>query len=364
MNIKNNEIGVTTGSIATATALSALKQITSNESPDIVNIQTPSSSLDIIIEKNEKISDNVAKSIAIKYPYNDPDVTVNLEIITTVELVDEIKDKKVIITGGAGIGKVTKPGLQIPIGEYAINPVPREMIKDNLYNHIPKNKSAKVKIAIPKACEIVNNTMNPRLGIVGGISILGTTGIARAMSTDAYKRSITPQIDISIGEKLDDLVFVPGNIGEKIALEKLNVNKDQIIQTGNYIGYMFDYASKKGIKSFTFLGHIGKLVKVAGGIFNTKHSIADGRKEIIITHSALRGASIDIINKIYSSETTESMISILKEESLDKFVFNSIAKAIKDKCTDKFDIDLNVILVDMKGNILNTNFDNNLIKEN
>ncbi|MCC7554137.1 MAG: cobalt-precorrin-5B (C(1))-methyltransferase CbiD [Methanobacteriaceae archaeon] len=357
MSLENTQNGVTTGSVATATALSALKTILTDEDISVVQIKTPKEIIDIEIIKNEKISNNLAKSIAIKHPYNDPDVTVNLDIIATVELLDKKNNETILITGGDGVGKVTKPGLQIPVGGYAINPVPRKMIENNLKPLIPKGKMVKVEISIPKGKEIGKKTMNPRLGIVDGISILGTTGIARSMSSQAYKDSIVYQIDVAIAENLDNLVFVPGNIGEKIALEKLNVSKEQIIQTGNYIGFMFEKAAEKGVKNFTLFGHIGKLVKVAGGIFNTKHSIADGRCEIIITYAALNGANKDVLKEIYNSKTTDDIYEILRRENLDEKVSNDIADAIKLKCKDRFEINLNVILVDMQGNFLNTNFD-------
>jgi cobalt-precorrin-5B (C1)-methyltransferase len=230
------------------------------------------------------------------------------------------------------------------------------MIIENLKGLIPENKLAKIKISVPNGEEIAKKTMNHKLGIVGGISILGTTGIARAMSSKAYKDSIVYQLNVAIASNITDLVFVPGNIGEKLALKKLNVKKDQIVQTGNYVGFMLEEAKLRNITKLTFFGHIGKLVKIAGGIFNTKHSIADGRKEIIMAHAALNGANKSTIKKLFSSKTTEDMMNILKDENIDKKVSNSIASSIKDRCMERFNIEMDVFLVDMDGNFLNTNF--------
>ena len=267
------------------------------------------------------------------------------------------EDSKVIITGGVRVGKVTKPGLQIPVGDYAINPVPRRMIVKNLEDKIPEGKMAKVAISIPEGVEIARKTMNPKLGIVGGISVLGTTGIASSMSSDAYKNSIVTQIDVAIASDIGDLVFVPGNIGEKLALKQLNVSKEQIIQTGNFVGFMFEEARKRGIKKFTYFGHMGKLIKVAGGIFDTKHAVADGRREIMVTHAALCGADRDSLQKLFESKTTDDMMDILNEINLSVEVSNSIASAIHERCLQRFDLDLNVILVDMEGNYLNNNME-------
>lgn len=352
----DNYTGVTTGTVATACSLAALDAIL--ESPDIacVKVETPKKTLDIIIDECKLLSPNKAQATAHKNPYNDPDVTVNLDIIATVELFEGTSEESdIIITGGVGVGKITKPGLQIPVGEYAINPGPRKMIVKNLRDKIPDGKTAKVTISIPEGVEIARKTMNPKLGIVGGISVLGTTGIARSMSSDAYKNSIVTQIDVAIASGIEDLIFVPGNIGEKLAIKDLGIAKEQIIQTGNFVGFMFEEAEKRGVKKFTYFGHMGKLIKVAGGIFDTKHAVADGRREIMVTHAALCGADRKSLERLFNSKTTDDMMDILKDINLSVEVSNSIASAIHERCMQRFDLDLNVILVDMEGNYLNSN---------
>lgn len=372
---KGYKFGPTTGSIATACALASLKTIINNEEISIVQIKTPQEKLDIFLDSCQRIKNNKAKASAHKYPYDDPDVTVNVEIITEVEILSKdsvnidynspliSKEDNVIIKAGCGIGKVTKKGLQIPVGEYAINPVPRKMIKENLKNLVPKDKIAIVTIYIPEGENLAKRTMNPRIGIVGGISVLGTTGIARSMSTKAYKDSLLIPLNIAIGEGHKDLIFVPGNIGEKIAKKILNTNPDQIIQMTNFVGFVLEEAEKRGVKKAILLGHIGKLVKLAGGIFNTKHSIADGRREIFAAHTGICGADTETIKEVYSCKTTEEIIEILKKRNLDVPVLNSIADSIRERVKDRFDIDLNVIIVDMEGNILNSNYTKDLLKK-
>ena len=353
----DNYVGVTTGTIATACSLAALDILLDSEDIACVNVETPKKTLDIIIDECKKLSSFKAYAVAHKNPYNDPDVTVDLAIVATVKLLDKSDESSnVIITGGEGVGKITKPGLQIPVGEYAINPVPRKMILKNLSDRIPEGKVAKVTISIPEGEKIAKKTMNPKLGIVGGISILGTTGIARSMSSEAYKNSIVTQIDVAIASDIDDLVFVPGNIGEKLALKKLDITKEQIVQTGNFVGFMFEEAEKRGITKFTYFGHMGKLIKVAGGIFDTKHAVADGRREIMVAHAALCGADKESLQRLYGSKTTDDMMDILEEINLSSDVSDSIASAIHERCMQRFDLDLNVILVDMEGNYLNSNF--------
>jgi len=389
------DFGLTTGSLATATSLAALKKIICpSEVIDIVKISTPFDEFDVDIKGSNLLDKNKAESIAVKYPYNDPDVTVNLKIISLVELIDKSNynnsnksnynadDKSnnnesnynendklnhssnILIKGGSGVGIITKPGLQIPVGKHAINPVPLAMIEKNLKDIVPKSKIAKVTISVEGGEKIAKKTMNPKLGIVGGISILGTTGIARAMSNKAYKDSLTCQLDMAMAlakegkYKIDNLVFVPGNIGERLALKNLTVRekkveKDQIIQMGNYVGFMLEEAKKRGIAKLILFGHIGKLVKIAGGIFNTKHSVADGRREIIATHAGLCGSDTETIKKIFDSKTTEEMIDILKEKGINEVVFNSIGLTIGQISLERFDLDVEVVLVDMEGNRLN-----------
>ena len=351
-----NYVGVTTGTVATACSLAAIDAILDSSDIACVKVETPKTTLDIIIDECKLLSPFKAYAVAHKNPYNDPDVTVDLAIVSTVELVDRTDEASdIIITGGEGVGKVTKPGLQVPVGEYAINPVPRKMIVKNLEGKVPEGKVAKVAISIPEGEEIAKKTMNPKLGIVGGISVLGTTGIARSMSSEAYKNSIVTQIDVALASDAGELVFVPGNIGEKLALKCLGVDKEQIIQTGNYAGFMFEEAKKRGIDGFTYFGHIGKLIKVAGGIFNTKHSVADGRREIMVAHAAICGVDKKHLQRLYDSKTTDDMMSILDEVNCSVEVSNSIASAIAERCMQRFELDLNVILVDMEGNYLNDN---------
>jgi cobalt-precorrin-5B (C1)-methyltransferase len=360
--------GLTTGSIATATSLAALKKIINPRADtDFIRIKTPFNELDVKIENCEILGGNKAEAFGIKYPYNDPDVTVNLKIVSSVELMDSNNDNfdKVIIGGGIGVGTITKPGLQIQVGNPAINPIPLAMIKKNLEKFVPDGKIANVIISVPDGEKIAKQTMNPKLGIIGGISILGTTGIARSMSTKAYKDSLLCQFNIAIAlisdgiYNKDSLVFVPGNIGENLALENLDVDgkrveKDQIVQMGNFPGFMFEEAKKRGIDKLTLFGHIGKIVKLAGGIYNTKHSIADGRREIIASHAALCGANKEIIKAIFNSKATEDMVNILKKEGMDIEVMDSISLAIKERCLERFKIHLDVIIVDMKANQLNS----------
>jgi len=349
-HLNKSEYGITTGSAATAAALAALLSIKGKV--ETVNIQTPLGELNIRVEVSKRLNTYSGRASVIKYPYNDPDVTKNLEIFADVIIT---QTPGITVEGGAGVGRVTKPGLQVPIGEAAINPTPKEMIVSNLSRNLPDGMGAEVTICVPAGEELAKKTLNPRLGILEGISILGTTGFARSMNLKSYKTSYRCQIDVAVAEGYNNLVFVPGNIGERIAKNILKVDGDQVIQMGNFVGYMLNEAETEGVKSITLLGHAGKLIKISAGIFNTKHSIADGRREIIAVHSALLGADKELISEIFKSNTTEEMITLLEEHSLVQMVFNSIAESIKIICSERFRIDFDVIIVNMKGKVLNNN---------
>jgi cobalt-precorrin-5B (C1)-methyltransferase len=348
-HLKESEYGITTGSAATAAALAALLSI-DGEVTDVA-IKTPLGEIILDVKHSEKLNSYSGRASVVKYPYDDPDVTINLEVVAELILKNE---PGIVVNGGEGVGTVTKPGLQVPVGSPAINPTPMEMIVTNLESHLPEGSGAEVTIIIPQGKELAKRTLNPRLGVIGGISVLGTTGFARSMNLKSYKESYKCQIDVAVAGGYDYLVFVPGNIGEKIAKQILDIEDDQVVQMGNFVGYMLDEASKKGVKRITLLGHAGKLIKISAGIFNTKHSVADGRHEIIASHAALSGAGQSVVQKIFESNTTEDMIGILEKNGLKNQVFQSIAQKMKILCLNKFGMDFEVIIVNMEGDVLNS----------
>jgi len=354
MNEKTQDFGITTGTAATAAAVASILHLKGEKNIKKVIVETPYDKLEIDIKSVEKLSKKKARSIVVKKPYNDPDVTVNIDIIATVQLNNF---PGITIKGGKGVGIVTKPGLQVPPGEPAINPTPKKMIKKNIKKYLSPKEGATVTISVPEGEKVAKKTMNPRLGIKGGISILGTTGIARPMSTEAYKASLTCQIDIAASMGWKELVFVPGNIGKSLAKNYFkSVEEDRIIQMSNFPGHMLKIAAKKHFKKIILLGHAGKLIKISAGIFNTKNSIADGRREIIAAHAALNSAPKSLIVEIFKKRTVEEMIRELDNEGLTQAVFNSIASSILEKCNERYSMNFDVLIFDLKGRILNTNF--------
>ncbi|EHP87030.1 cobalt-precorrin-5B (C(1))-methyltransferase CbiD [Methanotorris formicicus] len=347
---KKGKLGYTTGSCAAAGAYAGLYFLKNNIKLDYVEIENPNGEILIIpIEKIEKIGENVVKTTVIKYSGEDIDITNGIEIIVDVEL---IKEKKIKIIGGEGIGIVTKDGLQIKKGEYAINPKPREMIKKNLLRLLDEDEGVIVKISAPKGKELAEKTLNPKLGIIGGISILGTTGIVRPMSNEAYRESLVPQIDVALANGYETLIFTPGNIGTKFAKKLLNAEDDQIVEVSNFWGYMLDKADEKGVKNIIVFGHAGKIIKLSAGIFDTHSKVADARNEILTAYSSLFINEKEVLKKILYANTTEEIMKILREKDVLYDVFNAIAERVVERLSSRWKINFSCIIIDMKGNIL------------
>ena len=274
--------------------------------------------LEIPIKNLDRIDDRTIRADVIKFSGDDPDITDGATIITTIRL---IEGNEIKFVGGAGVGRVTKAGLQLAIGEPAINPGPRQLIR-NVVDEFNVG-GLEVTISISNGEELARRTLNPTLGIEGGLSIIGTTGVLRPMSEDAFKRSLVPQIDVALAEGFRSLVFVPGRIGETIALEK-NIPRGAIIQTSNFIGYMLEAAAERSVEKIILLGHIGKLAKVAAGVFHTHNRVGDGRMEVLAAYAAAEGLDSGSVRKILSAATTEEAVALIDDKGLQR-VYNVIA---------------------------------------
>lgn len=349
---KKSKFGYTTGSCATAGAYSALYYLKFGKKLDYVEIENLNGDKLIIpIKKIEKLDDNRARAVVVKDAGEDIDITNGVEVITEVVL--KKGKREVVIKGGEGVGIVTKDGLQVKKGEYAINPKPKEMIKTNLLKLLNDNEMVEVIISIPKGKELSKKTLNPKLGIIGGLSILGTTGIVRPMSNEAYMNSLVPQIDVALANGFKRLIFVPGNIGVRFAKQILKAKDEEIIEVSNFWGFMLDKAKEKGVKEIIILGHAGKIIKLSGGIYNTHSKVADCRNEILTAYSSLFIDDKEDLKKILYSNTTEEVLKILEKRGVLKDVFNLIAKRVVERVSERWNgIKFGCIIVDMKGNIL------------
>jgi len=329
---KKLRYGYTTGSCATAAAKAACKMLYTGKYLTEVSIDTPKGwKLKLSVEDIDMTEEFVTCAIK-KDSGDDPDVTNRLLIYARVER-NPGATQRVEITGGIGVGMVTKPGLSIKPGNHAINPTPLEMIEASILEVLPDGERVKVTIYVPEGEEIAKKTFNSKLGIIGGISIIGTSGIVEPMSNDAMKESIALELSLMKERGEKKVVFCPGNHGENIALEQ-GIKPEQIIKTSNYIGFMIEKAVEYGFESVLLIGHIGKLVKVAGGIFDTHSRVADCRVEILAANCALLGASTKLTKQIMSSITTDEATNYIFDNHLEE-VFQLLTRKISSRCEDK-----------------------------
>lgn len=318
--------GFTTGTCAQAAAKAAGIMLITKKSVERVGIETPKGVHLNIKITDQKIRKSFAQCAVIKDAGDDPDVTDGVRIYAKVKYSDR---RGVSITGGEGVGIVTKPGLALGIGECAINPTPREMIIKEIAPYLSKDKGMEVIISVPEGKKIAKSTFNPQLGIVGGISIIGTTGIVEPKSTDAYKRSLSLQIDVLKAMGYKKVILVLGYVGEKFCKDTLGLEPDSIIKIGDHIGFMLLECAKNNIKRVLLVGHIGKLVKVANGQLDTNIKFGDNRIKTIARYAKLCGAKKEIIDEVSRQASAEATVDILKKHSLTR-TFDMIAKRTVD----------------------------------
>lgn len=347
---KKMRSGYTTGSCATAATKAALLALLDNEKVTEVTITLPQGELLTIPIKDVAVQDKMAVATVIKDGGDDPDITHGTPIIAQVFL--EETGTSLVIDGGEGIGRVTKPGLSVSVGQAAINPVPRQMITEEAHKLLPAGQGAKIIISAPEGAKLATKTLNPKLGILGGISILGTTGIVRPMSNQAYIDSLIPQIQQSLALGYERVVFTPGGMGNRMA-ENLGIYSEAIVQTSNFIGIMLEKAVDLGVKEVLLFGHIGKLIKVAGGIFNTHSKIADGRREILTAHLALEQCPLSLLEKVMAANTAEDAVEIIQKNHREGVLYKLASLAsIKAEEHCRKELKVGTVFYSLKGEIL------------
>jgi len=340
--VRELQEGFTTGSCAAAAALACCLWLRDGKYPEQVCITVPEGRQYIpsIIPHDD------GSCGVIKDSGDDPDITNGMEIIAKVELSET--DGEMRFIAGEGVGTITEDGLKISKGEAAINPVPRQMIEEAVRS-VFGNRSAAVTVTIPGGQEIAKKTFNPRLGIVGGLSILGTSGVVRPMSEDALKESLYEELRMRAVQGAETIVFTFGNQGEE-ALKRICPDLP-IVQVSNYIGFMLDSALELGVKKLIIGGHPGKLAKIAAGVMQTHSKYADGRREAIVTQLALMGADVELLRKIQNCVTTDAIMVLVHDAGLDT-VWNRIAEAACRYCSARVrsEISIDVIVTDTPGN--------------
>ena len=325
--------GYTTGTCAALAAAGAARLLLTGTTPETVALRTPKG---IVVEVAplfcRKTADGAECAIE-KDGGDDVDVTTGLPVIAQVALLPDASG--VVISGGKGVGRVTKPGLDQPVGEAAINHVPREMITEALHREAENaayQGGFSVTISIEGGEEVAKRTFNPHIGVEGGLSVLGTSGIVEPMSQQAILDTIQLEINqasLRAGTPRR-LILAPGNYG----LDYLHETYPKfaavpVVKTSNFIGDTLDMAASAKFEEVLLVGHVGKLVKLAGGIMNTHSHTADCRTELFCTHAALCGASREICSALMDAATTDACLDILDAAELRAPVLESLLRAIQ-----------------------------------
>lgn len=333
---KKLRCGYTTGTCATIASTASTYMILNQKIISSCKTITPSN-VEVETEVfDAKFSNNFAKCSVIKDGGDDPDITNGSKIFSEVKLTT---DGKITILGGEGVGKVTKAGLDQPIGEYAINSTPRRTITENvrkILSNFGAHYGAIVTISIPKGKLLSKKTFNPKLGIIGGISVLGTSGIVEPMSDSALIATIKTELNQqkAIGYKYT--LLTPGNYGKNFLYRNYNLTKDISVKTSNFIGEALNFANEFKFKGTLLVGHIGKLSKVYSGVFNTHSKYGDKRANAFITEAKKLNVSNKIIEKIENAVMTDEMIDIIDEAGVLNEVMQGITQGIENQIKKRY----------------------------
>ena len=346
--------GYTTGTSATAGAKAGVLAILNQEKIGLIDVTLPKKSkIQIKIEKCE-FDNQSAHCYVIKDGGDDPDVTHGAEIHTNVSLTSNIG--KIEIDGGDGVGRVTKPGLGLEVGSAAINPTPKKMITENIIEiaqDLLKKNGVKVLISVPKGKELAPKTDNPRLGILGGISILGTSGIVVPYSTASFAASIRQSIDVTIAMGNDTVVLTTGGRSEDYARNIITLPDHCFVQMGDFSGYTVQQCAKKGIKKAYVAGFIGKLTKMGMGVKQTHVKGSKVDMEFLAELAQKCNASSDTIQEIKKANTARHVFEIVSTKNLKGYfdlVCAEVYNQLRKHSEEKFEI--NVIMFDFDGNTI------------
>ena len=331
--IKNNKklrMGYTTGSCAAGAAKGAAEMVLSGSIIREISLMTPKGIL-LHLELHDITMEANSVTCAVrKQAGDDPDTTDGVLVYAKVERISGKRDW--IVDGGIGVGRVTKPGLSQKVGEAAINPVPHSMICRALEEAADKYQyegNLKATISVPDGEKIAAKTFNPRLGIKGGISILGTSGIVEPMSEQALTQTIFLEMKMLRDEGHRYCYLTPGNYGNDFLRQTLGYDQELAVKCSNYIGDAIDDGVRLKMDGLLLVGHIGKLVKIAAGVMNTHSRQADARMEVLAVHAAMAGADRETVCALMKCFTTKEALDILEERGLLEETMRTVMEKIE-----------------------------------
>lgn len=328
---KRLRCGRTTGTCAALAAQGAARLLLTGQAPASAVLTTPKGTRIGAALENCRLEGGSAYCSVRKDGGDDIDATHGLLVTAQVERRDA---PGVSIEGGAGVGRVTKPGLDQPVGAAAINRVPRKMIEEEVLSvgdELGYERGFRVTIHVPGGEEAAKKTFNPQMGIEGGISILGTSGIVEPMSAQALIDTIALEIRQRAAQGYKRMILTPGNYGlEFLHARGMDRWGAPVVKCSNFIGDALDACAAEQFQGVLLVGHMGKLVKLAGGVMNTHSRFADCRTELFCTHAALCGAGLDVCRALMDCPTSDACIAVLDKAGLRKAVLDSLLSAVQD----------------------------------
>ncbi|MBR6995137.1 MAG: cobalamin biosynthesis protein CbiD [Ruminococcus sp.] len=304
--------GYTTGSCAAAAAKAAAEMIFTGHEVTGVKLMTPKGIMLDLDVADAELNEGSASCAIVKDSGDDPDITNGIRVYSRVRLIPE----GTVILGGEGVGVVTKAGLDRPVGDAAINTVPRRMISGAVAEIAEKygySGGFEVTVSIPQGVELAKKTFNPRMGIEGGISVIGTSGIVEPMSNSAVIETIRAEANMRRAAGQRNMLLTIGNYSEDFVQRELPFSLERSVTCSNFIGDAIDIGMELGFESILIVGHIGKLVKLGAGIMNTHSSWADGRMDVLVTCGVLAGADTDTLKRLPECATADAAMDILDE---------------------------------------------------
>ena len=343
--------GFTTGTAVQGAAKAAALMLLSKKKISEIDIELKNKKILTLPVVNASFSMDSAECGIIKDSGDDEDdITHGHEFRAKVIIIDT---KEIVITAGEGIGRVTKEGLPVKIGEWAINHNPRNMIKKSLIPLMPERGGFKVELSVPDGVQLASETWNPRLGIVGGISILGTSGIVEPKSSKAYTASIAISLHVARVEDSSVIFLVFGYVGEAFVKKHYKAGDERIIKFGDHAGFTLKTAGRMGFEKIILVGHIGKMSKLASGIFNTHSKYGDARLETLAAYAGASGLAPEKIKLLLKMKMAERGASFLVEEgALAAFELLNDSIIERSLYLIKKPVTLNSVILNLRGDIL------------
>ena len=325
--------GYTTGTCAALAAGAAAELLLAGAEPETVSLTTPKGwAVSVPLAGAELDGDGREARCAVRKDAGDDyDVTDGMLVWASVRKSDA---PGVAIDGGEGVGRVTRPGLDQPVGEAAINSTPRRMIGGQLRKALAASDwtgGLRAVVSVPGGEALAAKTFNPRLGIVGGISILGTSGIVRPMSEAALVDSVKLELNALRASGAEDVLITPGNYGEAFCQNVLGLRLDRWCLCSNYLGAAIDHAAGLGFRTVLLVGHLGKLCKAAAGNMNTHSKVSDARREVLTAHAALCGGERPLLQELFASPTTDAAVELLTAAGLREPVMDALGRALEEQ---------------------------------